>query len=359
MDISTSHDILNTKVNGTKPNAKHAALIATLRPIPGLENLKYAARRDGYYRPKGDNEVIAADGSMLGPFDKWLKSVLSEANGDYVAVWEKYKDSSLRLAQWTLEKLFFVSTHGPHPSQATQVRVWYEYLQVTQELFAKQNYDRPRSVDDLSGTLVDNASQLPPITIGEPRYRFLDAHNLAYYIREEDRAEAERLDRLERTAVTLNPGTPHATTMPLLELHPELADLAPKGRRLFQDWMRSSAGKNEPFWNHWILAEVSYSKDPRTSQYFVSLIPGWTREKRPPEIKPKKGESEVALWERLQQFDRRVKCPFGWYFYMLHGNVVHFWVGRRVLEGVEEGKITMPACDLMVLREWGNSEYGF
>ena len=104
---------------------------------------------------------------------------------------------------------------------------------------------------------------------------------------------------------------------------------------------------------------MNYYTEPKTGHYYVSLIPGWTTEKKVAEFKFKRSETIYGLWDRLLAFDRKMKCPFAWYFYMLHGNLVTDWVGRHVLEGAEAGHIMMAEHDYQVLKAWNLNKYGF
>jgi hypothetical protein len=69
--------------------------------------------------------------------------------------------------------------------------------------------------------------------------------------------------------------------------------------------------------------------------------------------------SAAALYAQLQTIDRRTRVPFGWYFWMLHGNRVHDWAGQRVLHAAEAGQIVLPEHDHQVLRRWVERPYGF
>ena len=44
---------------------------------------------------------------------------------------------------------------------------------------------------------------------------------------------------------------------------------------------------------------------------------------------------------------------------MLHGNRVHDWAARRVLEAAEGGTIVLPEHDYRVLKAWEERPYGF
>ena len=65
------------------------------------------------------------------------------------------------------------------------------------------------------------------------------------------------------------------------------------------------------------------------------------------------------LFGKLESIDSRLGVSFAWYFYMLHGNRVHAWAGRRILEAAEDGKIVLPEHDYRVLRNWYERPYGF
>jgi hypothetical protein len=69
--------------------------------------------------------------------------------------------------------------------------------------------------------------------------------------------------------------------------------------------------------------------------------------------------SDYALHGKLETLDRRVTVPFGWYFYMLHGNRVHDWAGERVIRAAEAGTIVLPGHDYRVLKAWQANTYGF
>lgn len=84
----------------------------------------------------------------------------------------------------------------------------------------------------------------------------------------------------------------------------------------------------------------------------------WTFGQRLAEVDASKGD-EYTLFGKLQTLDRRVKVPFGWYFYMLHGNRVHDGAGHRVLKAAEKGLIVLPEHDYRVLKNWSQRIYGF
>ena len=64
----------------------------------------------------------------------------------------------------------------------------------------------------------------------------------------------------------------------------------------------------------------------------------------------------MALMEKL---DRRVKVPFGWFFYMLHGNLIKERTAFAVIQAAEAGTIVLPEHDYHILKNYEASPYGF
>ncbi len=61
----------------------------------------------------------------------------------------------------------------------------------------------------------------------------------------------------------------------------------------------------------------------------------------------------------VETLDKRTKLPFGWHFFMLHGNRVRREAGERMIELAESGQIVVPEHDYRVLKEWQDQPYSF
>jgi hypothetical protein len=72
-----------------------------------------------------------------------------------------------------------------------------------------------------------------------------------------------------------------------------------------------------------------------------------------------KGLSVWRLMEKIERFDRTVKCPFGWFFYAVHGNRIGWAETKAIAEAVRSGKIHFEPRDERVLLAWDNDPYGF
>ena len=86
----------------------------------------------------------------------------------------------------------------------------------------------------------------------------------------------------------------------------------------------------------------------------------WSHTARVARIENVQRVTDEALLGKLLALDKRTGgVPFGWYFYMLHGNLVPDAAGKRVVRAANEGAIELPIHDLQVLDTWAKSTYGF
>jgi len=126
---------------------------------------------------------------------------------------------------------------------------------------------------------------------------------------------------------------------------------------MFSDWALSSAGRSGArLCAHWAM-QISDYTDPKGVRG-MSLVPVRTSTLKLAEVDGRKG-SAYELFGQLEKLDRRVKVPFAWYFYMLHGDRVNDAAGHRVIKAVEAGQIVLPEHDYRVLKAWEANTYGF
>jgi len=104
--------------------------------------------------------------------------------------------------------------------------------------------------------------------------------------------------------------------------------------------------------------QLSDWTDPTNKNRALGLVPMWTFPQKIARIDASKGDT-YTHFGKLQTLDRRVKVPFGWYFYMLHGNLVGDDSGKRVVADAEDGLIVLPEHDYRVLKAWREYGYGF
>jgi hypothetical protein len=144
---------------------------------------------------------------------------------------------------------------------------------------------------------------------------------------------------------------------PFLEVYPERALLLKRSsreERWFHDWSASSAG-TQPMGKHWFLETHNYVDEHNIRNIgFVPQAVTW------PKIRIKTtGLSASQLQGKLERFDLHMKCKFGWFFFMVHGNRITSTEGHVIAEAVRLGTIKLDPRDEAVLLAWDESPYGF
>jgi hypothetical protein len=147
------------------------------------------------------------------------------------------------------------------------------------------------------------------------------------------------------------------TRLPFLEAHPEAraaGKIYSREERWFNDWKKSSAGVYA-MGQFWYL-ETSDYVDGNGFRHtgFIPQAVIWPRSTVSAKLL-----STRSLMERLMRFDRKVKCPFGWYFYMVHGNRIGWAEGKAVARAVRQGQIRLESRDEGVLLAWDDNPYSF
>lgn len=346
--------------------ANHADLITLLRArgSDALAKLKLVAKEGGSSWVK--RRVLNRDGSVVHEdHQQWLRAQLEADGGQAATTFRRLAGLKLLLSGCELETLYLVhDRQNDNPADFVQVKVHVENEFIDRELFNPQDYSIPTNERELIQSAVDGY----PVPAADrlrirPSAYCLDAIvDVGLFV-----DEAEGLDRLQRVRsrgrkfeVKDFDGTMEVLTMD--QLDPGWDRFPFKLRRIFNDWMHSSAGKSGArFCDHWYVTLSDYT-EPQSSSgpsaRHMHLIPQWTTSLKLAQIESGKG-NDYTFVGNLEKLDRRVKVPFGWYFFMLHGNRVSDGVGKRMLRIVEDGIAVMPECDYQVLSQWAERTYGF
>lgn len=348
MTTLPSRDLIETLVATTPVEAKHAGLLKALRERAGMDTVRFATVRDGYSRTEQQNLIVTPEGESLGPVFDWMKAELT-ACGSPAAVLDKHQNSPLLRTISEISRLHFVAPIGDGPSDFIQIDVELEQMFVADELFSKP-WSPPGTLDNLVSWC--KGSPVPRMPFGQAKYTLNNVWNIPDLLSIEDTEDRWHKKRYEQLHLVIGGA-------PFYERHPGLRTLAPKCRRLFNDWENSSAGRSgAAFADHWIFTSIHVDQSKPNSTH-ISMIPGWTTAKPPAEIKYKAKETCYGLWDRLLKIDKRAGYPFAWFFYMLHGNRVHDGSGKRILDAAEAGQIVMPEHDYQILKQWREHPYGF
>ena len=190
-------------------------------------------------------------------------------------------------------------------------------------------------------------------------YRLDKATDVAKFVKQADDLEqAQRALWKRKQYVLIDSATgKDKKTVTFDDLSPGWQNYPVKARRLFDDWAASSAGASGArLCEHWVMSMTDYTSVKGV--LVLELIPSWTTRQKLAEVDASKGDC-YTFFGKLQTLDRRVKVPFGWYFFMLHGNRVSNEAGERVLRDAEAGLIVLPEIDYRVLKGWKAHLYGF
>lgn len=336
---------------------RHAQLQERLRRFDGLAEVRLVKSAGNLWRSR--RKVIAADGSVVhDDHEVWLGLQLAADEGDATATHRRLSEANLRLATCELTTLSLVQDNGGAPADFLQMEVIVEDEWIDRRLMApswRDPVDLRDLIDESAGEELIGAARerLRPST-----YRLEKAVDMAAFVDELDAVEAARRarSRHRRFPVTdVRTGVVEMLTQD--DLSQDWDRYPSSAQRLFNDWQLSSAGRSGARWcAHWV-AQTNDHSDPASGRS-LTLIPSWTFGPQLAEVEGRKG-SVYELYGKLQKLDARVKVPFGWYFFMLHGNRVDRLAAERVLEGAEAGLIVLAEHDYRILKAWCDQPYGF
>ena len=345
-------------VAACKPEKGHKTLVDTLQRLPGLESVRLATTRheDGGSYMQAHAVYTAAGERVHDDHEAWLRAELAADGGHVMTTFRRLQPLGYKLARTNIVDLHLVADHGGAQDAFWQLLVYLQDERLTNELFnwCTTFRDERDLIDKAVGQKLPEDQQQ---RTSPPSYKLAQAIDMQRFMQLVDQLDTqERADLRQRNYVaTDNEGT---VTMSHAEIDPGFDCYPCRARRLFNDWSASSAGRSGArLCEHWIM-DTSDWTDPKTGKRFVNLVPAWTFSKKLAKVEAHKGDP-YAFYGKLQTLDRRVGVPFGWYFYMLHGNRVGDGAGHRAIKAAEDGLIVMPEHDYDVLRAWRDRTYGF
>lgn len=358
---------LSEQVRMCPVQEKHGALIALLRAgAPhALDGIKLVAKQDGSYWAK--RKVVHRDGTVVhDDHEQWLREQLAADSGHAPTTFRRLAGLKLFLSVCELESLYLVhDRQNDNAADFVQATIVVENEFVDKELFNPHDWSIPKNERELIGASGDGYA-VPAddrLRVRPTAYNLTQVVDVGLFL-----DEAEGLERLERTEIRKqqyllqDEWTGEQEVQTIDQLDPGWDRYPFKLRRLFNDWMNSSAGKSGArFCDHWYVTVSDYTEPPSSrlaGKRYMHLIPQWTTAKRLSKVESNKG-NDYTFAGNVEKLDQRVKVPFAWYFFMLHGNRVSDDVGKRMLQIAEAGITTMPECDYQVLRQWCDRPYGF
>ncbi|ONC41686.1 hypothetical protein AQ914_18215 [Burkholderia pseudomallei] len=357
-DLQT--DVLATIVATTPVTKRHADLLTALATRTEYRGARYVLTRD-VYSERPARIIDADDREIAADYHAWIDAQLEANGGSVRAVWEAHKDAGYRLTEIRPLLHYFVHDRGGEQENFMQLEVWEEQEFVERELFPRDDRWGLPHVDELrrGSTGMAFIERSEPRTLGTPRYRLEGVIDMQQFVTlGNDAYEARRRSEGERRLIETNSATGAQRIVTVRELTPGYDQVRWSGRRFFDDWTESSAGRaGERACLRWTFNTSDYT-DPSGMRH-LSFVPQWAHTRKIAELKNTGKLDVYSLYGKLKQFDERIGMPFAWYFYGLHGNLVKSGQMERVLEAAEDGLIVLPEHDYRVLRRWSQDPYGF
>lgn len=335
----------------------HGGLLASLQAVRGFEALRSSAVRDHFSRHP--SRILDGMATVAPAYRDWVRSEVAAHGNDARSVWVTHvgKPWTLTWSSFVL-RYFWIQT-GAHPWNGIQLEVAEEQEFAGGPVFRPERWNAPQDLQELLNP--PDADTPKPVALAPGKYRLLEAIDMEAFFRLGQSLHIARLDRGAQRRVVVKPerGEAYETTMG--KEAPEAYRQMWRVQRWFQDWAFSSAGRSGAVaGHHWAFHLSDWDSGTAMTGRVLDFVPVWSHRGRVAKIQNIHRLSDEALYGRLLALDKRTGgVPFGWYFYMLHGNLVPDGAGQRVLKAVQRGVLTLPDHDGRVLEAWALNSYGF
>jgi hypothetical protein len=307
-DIEAFTQTLRELCAGLTPLPGHAPLLDAVRRIDGTE---YSLRvsRGGWFRPEriidGSGVTVAANALS------WLESAWAACDEDGAAFAEEYAGSGLILTLRQGVTHYLVAPTGAAAEDFLQIEI-----EALQEVASHPV--GARAVDAVE-FLLDRPADAPAAqALGAPVYelrRVTDIHDYA--------------GRLK--AQTGKPA-------PVL--------------RFLDEWRQASAGHQQHFSSHWVLALTGHIDRYRQLRISASPVSAHA-----PQWQGIPGARGTALAGHLHDFDHAAGYAFAWYFHLVSGHRVPRAVLPEVFADLQDGLAYLPERDAALVHAWMRAPY--
>ena len=350
-------------VSGALPEKNHKALVKALATFPELSEIQLVKAADEGFSLV-QRKVLTADDSVVhDDYKVWLKEQAELDGNNYAATRRRLKEQGYQLSKCELVNIHLVQDTGLEQWAFLQIHCTLRQDRRDRPLFAERSYTEDWELKELQDLVRDaeegyeypDAERRP---IGQAYYELEEAIDFELFLHELEGVEEAQRKALEKRQYQVHDMQGGSRMMTPDEMDPGWRALPVKGRRFFDDWAESSAGREGHRLNrHWV-PRISDHTNEKTGERWMSFVPSWTAKRMPAKIDARKG-SAVELHGKLAAFDAKQGVPFSWFFYMLHGNRVEDDAGMRISEAVKRRQVVLPAHDAKVLARWENRRYGF
>jgi hypothetical protein len=352
-------DVLATIVAATPVPPKHAELLTTFATRTDYRSARYAVTR--YEFSERPARVIDADGrEIAADYHAWIDAQLDAHGGSVGDVLLAHQDAGYQLVEVQPLLHYFVLDRGGDQDNFVQLEIWEEQEFVERGVFPRTTPWRLPDARELrSGWHDMPVERFERRELGAPRYRLETVIDMQRFVALAESTYRERRERDgDRKLIERNVETAEERVVSVRELTPGYDRQQWCGRRFFDDWAASSAGRDgERACQRWVFSTQDYT-DPRSGRD-MNFVPRWTHTRKIAALKNTAKLDVYSLYGKLTQFDDRIGHRFAWYFYGLHGNLILSGQMERVIEAAEAGLIVLSEHDYQVLRRWADDQYGF
>lgn len=350
-------DALRSACASAAWSRSHADLLKRLQAVAGFEQLRPSATRDHF--SDTPTRILDGDRTVAGSYRDWAREQLAAHGGDARSVWSQYSRQGWTLT-WTTHALrhYWLQT-GAHPWNGIQLTIAAEEEFPGGPLFSPERWDAPRDAEELLNPRESRKQDSP--ALGPGRYTLQAAIDMEAFYRLGQRLHAERLERGAQRRVIVRSDEGEAYESTWGKVAPEGFRYMWRVQRWFQDWAFSSAGRSGAVaGHHWAFQLSDWDPGAAGPGRVLDFVPMWSLTARVAKIENVHRLTDEALFGKLLALEKRTGgVPFGWYFYMLHGNLVPDGAGKRVLTAARQGGLGLPDHDQRVLAAWAESPYGF
>jgi len=349
-------------VAAATPDKSHKALVKALAKFPELAQIQLVMAADEGYSLV-QRKVLAADDTVLHDDHKvWLKEQAELDGNNYAATRRRLKGQGYQLSKCELVNIHLVQDTGPEQWAFHQIHCTLRQDRRDRTLFRELSYTADWELKELRDLWdeAEDGDYYPEAErrfIGQPHYFLDEAIDFEHFLHELEGVEEAQRKAVEKRQYQVHDMQGGSRMMTPDEMDPGWRALPHKGRRFFDDWAESSAGRQGHRLNrHWVPRISDYTDEQ--GERWMSFVPSWTAKRMPAKIDARKGSS-VELLGKLAAFDAKQGVPFAWFFYMLHGNRVDDTAGQRIGEAIKRRQVVLPEHDAKVLARWEARRYGF
>ena len=288
-------------------------------------------------------EIVAQD------LRTWLKDLVAEEGGDFLAAWEKHRSKGYCQPLTTVKPIHFGGYYGAAIDEIAEVKIEHHCDIETRGIFSSW---KPDVLEDfLAPTNLEEVGEWNGAHVD--RCKFISVNYISQSLKQLAQHEFKRRHEWAANHVIQRTTDGITEEISALEYDRNFYDVAPAARRFLQDWETSSAN-SEMVTKHWVFDVSTYRYDGSET---LRIVPRPLH--LPDRIKITDEMSIFGVMDLLDTFDKQAGYKMAWFFHAVYGNRVTPSVIREIAEGIEDGLIGLPQTDKDIVLKWADNGYNF